>query len=310
MKNILLGTIFYNSKKELFRIVDIRKSKYVLEKGGETKTVTKKQLSQSYTKLKPNGYIIFSIVESNDDKDVIVALYRTNQDKEEKHYNIPYAVCRQNVINIFDKQINNINRVGMSLSLDSSYDLKTIIEMTACNKIYTAIAVAIYMTDNLDSILSLIDVELFDETLQNMEFKKYFFIPGYCNSLKQLLIQEDFLFDFYKAFDIEKIDTSVNIINDDGLIDPIQTIIFEKLFSVEVFDAYAIEFDYTIRLKDIQKDYRLVYSSVDNKLFVIVFTKGKYYNESMRNEIKELRHTIFRNNVLLDSVEKDNSENI
>lgn len=304
MKNILVGTIYYNKKKELFKVINIKKNdKYILQDNntGDLKTVTKKQLIQGYTKLKPAGYMIFSVVEFNDDKDVIVALYREKQTKEEAQYELPYCVCRQNVINIFSKQLDNVERVGMSISLDTSNDIPTLLAMTKCTKIYTALAVSVYMDNTLQDILSLFDNQCFDEALQSMEYKRLAFIPGYCDFLEELLIQEDFMYDFYTAFGIERVDFPINIVNEEtGYIDPIQTVLLEKTFSVEVFDAFAFKFDYTIRLKDIQKQYKLVFSVPDNMLYVIAFTEGKYYNEYARQEIKNMRHTIFENTKLLN----------
>ena len=301
MKNVLIGTIYYNKKKELFKVVNFKKNeKYILQdENGELKTVTKKQLMQGYTRLKPAGYIVFSVVEFNDDKDVIVALYREKQSQKEAQYELPYCVCRQNVINIFSKQLDNIDRVGMSVSLDTS-DIDTVLAMTNCSKIDTAIAVSVYLNNTLQDILALFDNHYFDVALKSMRFNKLGFIPGYCNLLEELLIQEDFMYDFCTAFGIEKVDFPINIINKEtGYVDPIQTVLLEKTFSVEVFDAFAFEFDYTIRLKDIQKQYKLVFSVPDNKLYVIAFTEGKYYNDYARAEIKNMRNTIFENSKLL-----------
>ena len=66
-----------------------------------------------------------------------------------------------------------------------------------------------------------------------------------------------------------------------------------------MFDAYAIPFDFTIRLKDIQKDYFMVYSKPEKKVYVILYTKGLFYDKNIDDSIKNIRNqsSVIRKNM-------------
>ena len=83
------------------------------------------------------------------------------------------------------------------------------------------------------------------------------------------------------------------------LLDSLQIEYFENEYSYEMFDAYAIPFDFTIRLKDIQKDYFMVYSKPEKKVYIILYTKGLFYDKNIDDGIKNIRNqsSIIRKNM-------------
>lgn len=304
MKNILLGTRYYNDNGEVYKVVKIKNSNtFTLERNNNRFTVTRDQLEGNLTKLIPNGHILFSIVENNGNKDVIVALYRTKQIGEEALNNLPYCVCRQNIVNLF-YEIANPNKkfthVGMCVSIDTCPADTNYMLTIACDKIDYALAVAVYMDDSLDDILNLFRHDKFNIILNSYTKNNTIGLEGYVSTLPQLLEQESFSTDFYKAFNIHEINFKLKYDEESYLLDRDQTLYFEKEYRIEIFDAYIIKFDYSIQLKNIQKKYILIYSKPDKQLYILVYTEGRYFNDYMRNEIKNLKNQVaFFNTKLL-----------
>lgn len=292
-KNILMGTRYFDKDKQVIKISKVKNQDTfsALNSNGERFTITRDELEKEYTKLIPNGHILFSIVENNGFKDVIIALYRTKQFGEEAVKNLPYCVCRQNIVNLF-YEVSNINftHIGMCISIETcpsnvNYEL-----VIACDKIDYAFAIAVYMDDTIDNILKMFKHDKFNTVLKASLKNNTVFRDGYVSTLEELLKQESFSYDFYRAFGIHEIDFSIKYNKENLLLDREQLMWFENEYKIEMFDAYVVEFSYKIRLRDIEKKYILVFSKEDNMLYIIVYTEGKYLNDYMRSEIKNLKN--------------------
>lgn len=298
-KNILVGTRYFDNDKKVYKVVKVKNADtYSLTTmdGKERFTKTREELGKEFTKLTPNGYIIVSVVENKmkedlTQKDVVVALYRYKQSEKEKQGNLPYCVCRQNVVNVFWQYAGyKLRHCGMSMSVDTcptnvNYEL-----MIACDNVYNNVAIAIYMDDNIEDILKLFRHQPYDIVLSSGINNNIKGTTGYVSTLRELLTQEEFSKDFYKAFNITEIDFSLDYNKENLLLKREQTMYFEEYFKIEMFDAFVIPFDYSIRLKDIKKKYIMVYSDEDKQLYIIIYTEGKMYNEYMAEEIRQIKN--------------------
>ena len=81
---IYLGDKFYkyheeNDSVEIIRIKKIKNENlFSYEVNGQSKKITRDELINNYTRLKPDGILAFTVVNlENKLKDVIVSLYRT-----------------------------------------------------------------------------------------------------------------------------------------------------------------------------------------------------------------------------------------
>lgn len=298
-KNILVGTRYFDNNKKVYKVVKVKNAdtfSLTTIDGSERFTKTRDELAKDYTKLTPNGYMIISVVENKmkEDliqKDVVVALYRYKQSEKEKQGNLPYCVCRQNVVNVFYQYAgSNIKHCGMSMSVDTcptnvNYEL-----MIACDNVYNNVAIAVYMDDNLEDILKLFRHKPYDIVLSPGINNNARGTTGYVSTLKELLIQEEFSKDFYKAFNITEIDFPIEYNKENLLLKREQTMWFEDYFKIEMFDAFVIPFDYTIRLRDIKKKYIMIYSNVNKQVYIIIYTEGKMYNEYVAEEIRQVKN--------------------
>lgn len=264
--------------------------------------VSEEELKDDYILLNPDGYITFCIVKLYGEiEDVIVTLHR-NQDMFENA--LPYAVCRQSVSDIFTQTIiktPEIMYVGCSVSQDTCPEGVDFRAMTSCNEMESMDAAAVYMDDTLDTILSFINVKKYNnvltkstissiksyEDMKNMTIAaraegRFLALPpkpyGYENELKDLLIHNDFMYDFYKAFGINiipyPIDNKAFKLSEDNY--EANSIALQKIRYIEdiirhdILAIYVTAFNKTINLKEIKRNYMLAIDSND-KLWIIAY---------------------------------------
>ena len=238
---------------------------------------------ESYTLLRPDGYITFSIVGlEQDTRDVIVTLHRRKD--IENGDNIPYCVCRQNIFDLFANQIvkdENIY-IGVSISKDTCPEDTPYDITMACNTVERTQMVAVYIDDTLDTILSMINQHKYNETLKKM----YGSIinpnlKGYCISLKQLLEENYFMYDFLKGFDIEPVRIKINEEDIEYGLTNSDIRYLESLFKFHMQRLYVIKYDKDIDMSSIQRDYVLV-SDLNQKIYILTYdkTEESIYNEN------------------------------
>lgn len=296
---IFLGDKFYRyieetDKVEIIRICKIKNENsftYIMDNGTKC-NITKTELLNDYTRLKADATLAFTIVNLQGDmKDVIVAMYKTKE--LEDGNNLPYAVCRQNIFDLFTNQVQKGKTMyfGVSVSVDTiPEDIP--FEMTlACNGIAYDNKVSVYMDDTLETILSFVNTSKFDAVLNNLYTKiNKNEIKGYCNSLKQLLVENDFMYDFLRAFDIHRVDFELETQENDEL-DVNQRIIIEEMLKVEMFRTYVLEYSKEVNLKEIKRSYILV-SDKNKKLYIVGYDKGEYINRAYAQNIKDKRDAV------------------
>lgn len=298
---IYLGDKFYkyikdSDKVEIMRIVKMKNTEsFVIEneKTNERFKISRDKLISEFTRLKPDGYISFAIaLLENNLKDVIVSLYRRKDlDNGET---IPYAVCRQNIFDLFTNQIkkNNKTYIGVSMSKDTVPEGVPYEILLACNGLADNYMVATYIDDTLDNLLSMIRESKFDivlQTLANNVTDKS--IVGSCTTIRQLLTENNFMYDFYKGFDIIKLLLDIEIIPGTNEIAPYLREALENELKVEMFKTYILEYDKEIDLNKIERDYVLL-SDKNDKLFILAYDKGKYINRYYQQNIKDKRDVV------------------
>lgn len=298
---IYLGDKFYKYIKdtdsvEIVRIVKMKNTESFIiedEKTKEKFKISKSKLTSEFTRLKPDGYISFAIALLQDNlKDVIVSLYR-RKDLDEG-ITLPYAACRQNIFDLFTNQIkkDNLTYIGISMSVDTVPEDTPYEILLACNGIADNYMVATYIDDTLDILLSMVRESKFDIVLQTLANNvSDSNVVGSCTTMRQLLTENNFMYDFYKGFNIIKMPLDIEIIEETNEIAPYQREILEDELKVEMFKTYILEYDKEIDLKKIEREFVLL-SDKNDKLFVLAYDKGKYINRYYQQNIKDKRDVI------------------
>lgn len=335
MDNLILGCKYYryidDDNVEVIRVYKYNGTdvKVYLDNDKESKfKLSKQELDVNYVRLNPHAITIFCIANLKDNlDDVIVSVHKMSDLLSNEP--TPYCVCRQNITDIFANQLRLSNKLytGCCMSVQTCPPDIDYRMMMACNGISKSISVCTYMDDTLDDILGLIKTKDFDNTLVslftdhvNYETKnnsalaviknritKLDYYNGYCKTLRLLLEQNNFMYDFYQAFNIIPLDTEV-IINEDSTVDNITVSIIEDIYQIHIGSTFAMKYWYDIDLDEINNTYTLVIDKNDN-LFVIAYVSSgsKHIDieniESDENIAKLINSTLGENKSIKEAAE-------
>lgn len=274
-----LGTKYYTILKEgtvnIIRLFEINEDELVFknDSNGNKVILSEKELNDDYIALNPDAIIAFNIVQLIDDqKDIIVTMYR--KDEIKNNDNIPYAICRQNIFDVFTNTTNtdeNVMYIGLSISKDSIPDSMEMEMMLACNDVIKTDIISAYIDDTLLNLLSLIDSTEYDEALDSM-YKKDLDITfkGNCSTIESLLKENNFMYDFKTGFNIESVDFEIKTIQDTDTLIPDQCSYFESLLGKVFIMTYVVIYDKSMNLSKLESDYILVSDKTDT-LYVIAY---------------------------------------
>lgn len=249
--------------------------------------ISLEKLTSDYCKLRPDGIIYFNIVNVGELKDVIVMMYREEDIQRKK--NMPYIICRQNITDIFANTIkpdyNNLI-TGLAVSEDSLPEKISMDTILTCDSIEKTTSVAVYMDDTLHDILSMIKTKPYDIILYNLfaDHARYKYkdkikstmnkdiVDGYSKSLKGLMEDNEFMYEFYRGFGIfpvtfkiteeELTNSKLNLVN---------TLTMSNILMRKIQETYIIPFDKSFDLDKIERDYFLLIDS-NNKLYIVAYT--------------------------------------
>ncbi len=300
MDKFLLGSKYFryiDDDIEILRVYkcnDIEVKLYNDKDKDKTFKMTIKELEENYTKLNPHAVINFCIVKvGNNLDDVIVAMHKMSDLFSNEP--TPYCVCRQNITDVFANQIKLSNKmyVGCSMSLETCPPDVDYRIMIACNGITKSVNVCSYIDDTLDDILKMVKTKDFDRSLEalftdhvNYEVKtnpalsmmknrimKLDTYNGYCKSLKDLLEKNNFMYDFYRAFNIIPIDLELTYDKETNIVSQDIVDIISDIYEINIISTYCIEYWYDIVLEDIENDYVLIMDKY-NKLYLVAYVNG------------------------------------
>lgn len=261
------------------------------EDGSEPTTISNAEY-RSYTKLREDALVIFSVVELQDKvPDVIVSVFREKDMKA----GLPYAVCRQNLYDVFANSIENDNGamyIGCSICQDTcppNVDFRMLI---ACNKVISNDMVAIYMEDDIDTILSMVKSKPYDEVLALLhkgfsEAKT----RGSVSTLRDLLVENHFIDDIRRGFNIIKVNFTYNG-NEQFL--PEFTAAIEDIIKTEMLYPVWTKWTKEIDIKQIQDEHLLVLDG-SNTLYIVSYKPGEYINRPYVNMGDTTEVDAFRN---------------
>ena len=322
--NLLLGAKYYrydeNGNIEVVRVTRHNESEAKIYDGNEYKKITLEDLQKQYIRLNPHAIVNFCIVKLKDGlDDVIVTMHKMSDLTSNEP--TPYCVCRQNITDIFANQIQLSDKmyVGCCMSLDTCPPDIDYRIMIACNGMEKCINVCTYMDDTLNDIIGLVKAKDFNNTLESLfidhvnavvrnnpaleaikdRIKKLDHYDGYCKTLELLLEQNNFMYDFYQAFNIIPIDEEVTYDSEDAL-DPKITDIISNLYEINITSTLCVKYWYDVDLSDIDNDYVLIMDK-NNKLYVVAYVSSGPKNidiEKVESEenIERLANSTLGNN--------------
>lgn len=304
MENIILGTRYFKYEDDDIEVLTVVKNKdsnniELRDKNDKSVVLNYHDLVTKYTKLNPDAIINFNIVKIQDMNDVIVTVFRNHELL--RHDNIPYSICRQNITDFFANSLSpEMNYCGVNVTKDSLPEGVDMQQLTACDELESYISVSYYLGDTLNKILSYFKHKLYDnilytlfmqharykakESISSTMYMKYAesqsSLDGYCKTLRNLLVYNNFIYDLYRGFDIYPLDIDLSE-DDESCLSLNNLEIIERLLCKNIVKgangSIVIKYDKDIDLDNIQQTYILVCDKNDNLYVVIYKSFGKYH---------------------------------
>lgn len=225
-----------------------------------------------WIKLNPDGIVSFSILKG-EKQDVMVAIHRADDLKNKNE--IPFAVCRQDVVDIFKMYTNPPENgkawAGISVNRNNCPAELKIEDFMLCDDILYTRHVSVYLDDTLDDILSCIYLDRYDNVLKNLEkFRQGSNIIGIRDSVKDLLETHNFMYDFHETFEVTEVPFPINNDNVHFIKDVIGQI-KQKVIS----NVFIIPYDKSVNTSEFNKPYMLMTpdwtkcEKEDQKIFIV-----------------------------------------
>ena len=302
----IVGCKFYrydeNENLDLLRVVGVQNidTIKIRHNDGKEEKVNPAKILDNYRMLNSDGIITFSLVtvdagNGQNIDDVIVCIHRkTDLDNGQA---VPYAVCRQNVNDIFYEYMNpepEVIYAGCSVSIDSIPENFNYQLLMACNDVIKSYGVNVYLDDQLEDILGMVKLKDFDKALQNLldAHLKYcspnqVIIPkpnksyhGYCPNVKTLLLDNNFMYDFNTCFGITPLSIELSFTDDSQEhLDSECTLALSMIFRQNITNTYVVPFGHDIDKDSIGIDHMIV-KTPSNKLYLIGYTVEGEFVES------------------------------
>lgn len=323
--NLFPGHIVYDSENtyEILSFKNRENANVRNLETGEKKTILVKDIVEKYTLLNPVGYIGFNIVDLKANlQDVIVSLFKP-EDLEETPA-IPYAICRQCIVDFIYQQIDpKSEMLGISVSKDTCPANVDFSYMLSCDKVHSGTMIAVYLDYSLDKILSFIKTKDFDNTLyatmmdyakhQSDKFGNFMYINitnqdcynGYCKSLKILLETNNFMHDFYRAFNIYNLDFDFTDRDNTALTNE-EAEVVSTLLCKNINSSVIVKYGYDIDLTNLSNSVILV-ADKNAKLYAIAYTEDRTKPYVVNIESLGEENVVKMNNIMTKAGKHDNN---
>lgn len=309
----LRGLKFYrfndNDTYDIIRLIkfnEIKKEYSVRDQHGNTKKISLDELNDKWIRLNPDGimeFILCYVIDNQGEEvpDVLVTLRRKTENGGIEP--IPYAVCRQSVIDVFCLLQQNQYIAGMTITQDTCPPEVGFDGNYAYSKLKNQELVAVYSDDYLDDILSIINCTKYNNQLRLIKSRNKMNIPGFCVTLYDLLHENFFMLDFHKAFDIHEFAFPKFDFEDRNTIRILTEYIIHNKYEVPS-RFYPVRFNKTIDLKDIKRSYMLItsdsykypksdiillgYDISETVSYMDYINKGSSPKDALNNAMKDL----------------------
>lgn len=304
--NIRKGTYYYrfiNDEIEKIRIYRIQNSETVsvIDMSGNRVKMPIEKLN-GYTMLNPDGYITFTKVKMNGSSmdDVIVTFHRK---VDLAQNNQPYAVCRQAITDVYTNLIKlngEITYIGCSVSVDSCPQDIDFSLCTACDEVISMEMISYYIGDSIDTILSFIKTNQYNQILRSMKKSCNSNIIGCCETLKDLLVTNNFEYDILRGVNVYPVSFKINIKADEQYegIDHLTeecTMKLEDVLKHRLTTTIVIKYSKDINIRDIEMDHIIIKDS-DSDIYIIGYVAGEKVNHSY-NALEDKRDYILMNSL-------------
>lgn len=270
---IIRGTKYFKyeadqDEPEIIRIRsfdEAKKEVKYFDKSENKKIMTLDDLKSNYKMLKPDGLLNVTIVKTGVLSDVITSVVSYDDRSAE----LPFAVCRQCIHDIFIAMAYGVNKTvfGISINRDSCPNNVNFKDVFICSEVKESISIMVYLDDTLDTIFKFLNVKKYDAILRVTADHikiKYAEHHGVCETYRDLLESNHFMYDFRKCFGIVELPYKIEAKDEytDHL--SLNNVVFlENLIKKNIMATYVIKYTREIDLRTIKRNYILASSNAE-----------------------------------------------
>lgn len=280
MKQIYLGAKYYKviseNHVEILRVMndkDINNIKCSVNGSLIKKRISLTELENEYTRLTPDGILYINSVKIQDIEDVILMLYR-RRDIDEGD-TVPYCVCRQNITDLFANVIDPDYKnmiCGISVTKDTIPENVKMDSVLGCDSVIDSVGFCVYLNDTIDTLFKFFKSKNYDIILYNLfqdhvnykykENKNDYInkrqVDGYCKNLRDLMIYNEFMYDFYTGFNVYPVDLVISEEEINHSLSLTNTIMINSIICKNITNSIVIPYDNTIDIDKMTRDYILI----------------------------------------------------
>lgn len=304
---IYVGSKYYKyvgDETVVIRVMKFKNDKVVTVKNdatNEISNITIEDLENEYVLISFDGLMVISKVSIGGDKeDVIVSLYRRKEIDNKD--GLPYMVCRQGITDLHAQPFTEgtgKNYYGACISKDTIPAGIDFGIMVACDQVIkdSTQVITVYLNDTFDDIMSLIKTDKYDNTLNllfldhlqfvSQKFGQMYYksklksgeCEGYYTTLHDLLYYNNFMYDFYRGFNIYPLNYTLT---DQAPVPEDCRANLSDLLCKNIDQTFAMKYYYDIAMGSIQKEYVLV-SDIEQNVYIVVYTHSGIYEVPVEN---------------------------
>lgn len=276
----------------ILRLINILKDdeseeeKYIMVDGKQRVKMNKNEF-ETLIELEPDALLNIFISNTNEvGEDVYACINRTEDLKQ--GVSAPSLVLRQCIYSMSKNSFNSMNDIFVGecmnyINAPSEDVFKSLLEFDEI--IYTT-SIAVYVDDTLNEIFQYIphdELKKFDGAL--CKIKKEIESPmvkGYCSTLKELFIDNNFILNYRSLFGITQVDFPIELDNntsEDGVVtlNNKQIKRIEDLLRVYITDVNVLKYDKDIDVSEIVSHSHIMLSDKNGKIYLITYTvTGNY----------------------------------
>lgn len=274
IKNTGIGSKYYRyfedqPEPEIIRIYDVDEEKNIIkyyDKDNNKCKIDADELMANFKKLRADGILSLACVEVDGATDVMITLGVGNSSKGDT--SMPYVVCRQCVYDFFTnnaRKTDGVVYVGVSVSQETCPANIEFNFMLACNELKYHCWANVYLDDTIDDILRIVRTKRYDDVLRLLTSKAPMInntkTVGYQPSVRELMENNNFMYDFHRAFDIYEVPSHIDPNAEE--LDLVNILFLENELKVNIMETYLIPYTREVDLKTIKRRYVMVTSAAD-----------------------------------------------
>lgn len=289
MSKIMLGNkyeTFIDDEMIIFRIIDSKdENEYIVR---DTKNKNKVSISSDKLKdmvnITPDAFLNIMIASKDNSKDVYVCVNKASD--LANNIDTPAVVLRQDVYSMSKNAFGGIGNDIYVGECTNSIDNPNTEQLFEFDDIEDTLCVALYVDDTLNEIFDCIKnkINVFDNQLKDIKklMSGNSMVKGYCETVKELMVDNDFIGHFRRAFRITQLDFPIDLgdnVSDDGVVtlNKKQVKNIEDLLSSYISNIKVIKYDKDIDVSQIVSTTHMMISDSLGAIYLMTYTVDGIY---------------------------------